>query len=115
MNAAAKKWVKALRSGKYQQTRHTLKDQDGYCCLGVGADLYRKAKKINCLKEFTKHESMLSPRIKEWLGLQTDHGAFCNDGHYGASSLIDMNDDNEKSFKDIATLIEREPEGLFVK
>lgn len=29
------KWLKALRSGKYQQTVGTLCDNKGYCCLGV--------------------------------------------------------------------------------
>jgi len=31
----AKKWVKALRSGKYKQSREMLKNSGGYCCLGV--------------------------------------------------------------------------------
>lgn len=30
------KWLEALRSGKYQQGHHYLKDKNGgYCCLGV--------------------------------------------------------------------------------
>lgn len=28
-------WIKALRSGKYQQTQRTMYDGHGYCCLGV--------------------------------------------------------------------------------
>ncbi len=31
----AQKWVAALRSGKYNQTTGRLKDEIGYCCLGV--------------------------------------------------------------------------------
>jgi hypothetical protein len=39
-----RKWIEALRSGKYRQTRQYLMDDGGYCCLGVlcviqGADL----------------------------------------------------------------------------
>lgn len=30
-----KKWVEALRSGDYKQTRLRLQDKGGYCCLGV--------------------------------------------------------------------------------
>lgn len=30
-----RKWVEALRSGKYTQTVGTLRDGYGYCCLGV--------------------------------------------------------------------------------
>ena len=33
-------WLEALRSGKYEQTRECLRDQHGYCCLGVLQDLY---------------------------------------------------------------------------
>src|SRR5258708_27314920 len=43
MNAEVKKkWVDALKSGEYQQTTGTLKDNNSYCCLGVLCDLYIK-------------------------------------------------------------------------
>lgn len=29
------KWVKALRSGEYQQTVEAYRDRKGFCCLGV--------------------------------------------------------------------------------
>ena len=29
------RWVKALESGEYDQTKGYLHDEDGYCCLGV--------------------------------------------------------------------------------
>jgi hypothetical protein len=32
------KWLEALRSGNYAQTKETLKDKRGYCCLGVLCD-----------------------------------------------------------------------------
>lgn len=35
-----KKWTDALRSGKYKQTKNTLQDAKGYCCLGVACDLF---------------------------------------------------------------------------
>lgn len=40
--AARKKWVKALRSGGYQQGQNKLKNHEGaFCCLGVACDLVR--------------------------------------------------------------------------
>lgn len=33
------RWVKALRSGEYQQCQETLHDGAGYCCLGVLANI----------------------------------------------------------------------------
>ena len=29
------KWIAALRSGEYPQTRQALRDDQGFCCLGV--------------------------------------------------------------------------------
>lgn len=30
-----KKWIEALRSGKYEQAKGVLRNGDAYCCLGV--------------------------------------------------------------------------------
>lgn len=32
-------WIDALRSGKYPQARFSLKNYEGYCCLGVLCDI----------------------------------------------------------------------------
>jgi hypothetical protein len=37
-----KPWTDALRSGEYKQTKKVLKDQDGFCCLGVLQDVILK-------------------------------------------------------------------------
>ncbi|MBI2724617.1 MAG: hypothetical protein HYX42_00035 [Polaromonas sp.] len=36
------KWVKALRSGEYEQAKKYLRTPDGFCCLGVLCDLHAK-------------------------------------------------------------------------
>lgn len=36
------KWIDALRSGDYQQTKEVLHDSKGYCCLGVACEIYRQ-------------------------------------------------------------------------
>lgn len=33
--ADIRKWVKALRGGKYKQTKSALQNDEGYCCLGI--------------------------------------------------------------------------------
>jgi hypothetical protein len=33
-------WIDALRSGKYQQCQNQLTDGEGFCCLGVYAELH---------------------------------------------------------------------------
>lgn len=32
-------WVEALESGEYPQTRECLRNEEGYCCLGVLSDI----------------------------------------------------------------------------
>lgn len=39
-NKDIKKWTKALRSGEYKQTKGTLQDSRGFCCLGVACDIF---------------------------------------------------------------------------
>lgn len=34
-----RKWVEALRSGEYTQTKSHLQDEHGHCCLGVGCEV----------------------------------------------------------------------------
>lgn len=34
-----KTWVSALRSGEYKQTKGSLHDKHGFCCLGVAVDV----------------------------------------------------------------------------
>lgn len=43
--ALKKKWLKALRSGDYEQTTGRLKDQAGHCCLGVLCSIMAKPMK----------------------------------------------------------------------
>lgn len=38
------KWVAALRSGEYNQTKGYLRNNEGFCCLGVLTDLCAKEK-----------------------------------------------------------------------
>lgn len=43
MNKQIKRlWVKALKSGKYKQTKESLRDRKGYCCLGVLCDIFKQ-------------------------------------------------------------------------
>lgn len=39
--AVRDEWLAALRSGKYPQTRDSLQDATGFCCLGVLCDIHR--------------------------------------------------------------------------
>lgn len=115
--AIKKRWLKALRSGKYQQARGVLcrVDDDGkvvgMCCLGVLADVVKNDKGLKLKWEPTAHDTR-----------QIDGNEFGVEGKISGrvvddplcianfSPLAQRNDGNggfaPKSFKQIAKLIE---------
>lgn len=119
------KWVKALRSGDYPQTRSTLRDDIGFCCLGVLCDIAMKEGIIpkTELRRYRytdgktyvmygnvgeMNSSYLPYSVAQWAGLCNNNGAF------GANntSLARLNDEG-KTFKEISDVIESNPGGLF--
>jgi len=127
-----KKWVKALRSGKFKQTKDALKrtnDQGkvSHCCLGVLCELYNEEmikNKKGKLKETTQSneydekqvthkfdgiDSMLPEKVMLWSGVNTEEGKFYDPTK--PPSLVYMNDDG-KRFTTIANFIEKNWESL---
>lgn len=108
--ANRKKWVKALRSGEFKQTKDKLKSlRDSYCCLGVLAEL------AGCSWELNEYEGGYDAdgvwgeapeRAMQFVGLATSCGIF------GDETLTGLNDAGER-FGTIADIIESEPAGLF--
>jgi len=130
----ADRWVAALRSGKYAQTRGCLevvKEEDdtpvGFCCLGVlsclaveGGIVERTIDERGVAASFHPKNSdpyygsisFLPGVVRDWAGINSDDGRFggVND------SLTRMNDGekeldgtivNQKSFAEIADFIEQ--------
>ena len=102
MNREVKKrWVAALRSGEYEQTAGKLRDEVGFCCLGVLYDIEADDWWENvggpC---WLTHKDGMGARLPEWLSDQV--GISIDDQSY----LAGMND-NGKTFKQIAAYIER--------
>lgn len=130
-----KKWVKALRSGKFKQGTGTLKQynrkgQVKYCCLGVLCELYnqdmkKKKKKTlpetiednkSCFTDWNKNTMFgnksfdLPKEVMKWSGIETSDGQLwyvLGD----LSSLSSLNDAGKK-FKTIANIIEKNWENL---
>jgi hypothetical protein len=101
----AKKWVRALRSGKYKQAKSVLKTKTKkglvrHCCLGVLCELYqndckRKKKKglrvleiepygyeapeTSTVFEFNDDPTVLPETVRSWAGLKSDDGRFRNE------------------------------------
>ena len=96
------KWVVALRSGDYKQTKGKLKDANGYCCLGVLCDISRKETGFGI--EHNEAREILGETIRKWSGL-----TFCSGDRVTIddikTSLADHNDDGA-TFLQIADAIE---------
>lgn len=115
------KWIDALRSGKYKQGRGTLKDGDSFCCLGVLCDVYAKTRRYNGWdshgtffdKSFANNSDVdLITPVMDWVGMTNSGGTYYTKKGKG-NSLMGLNDESKLSFKQIANVIEKEPDGLF--
>lgn len=121
LNPNAQKWVQALRYGEYKQATGALQKAEGYCCLGVAADLYenhtgdmlpRRDDKLFDGNDINDELAGPFDVVREWLGLRTGSGAFSEyNGDY--DTLIGLNDAGA-AFEDIARIIEEKPNGLFM-
>jgi hypothetical protein len=114
----AELWVKELRSGKYEKTKGILQDGVGFCCLGVlckvGEDNGVFVKKyMGELIGTNLHTRLIGTNlqtqkdISEWSGMVTISGVFSDD-----VSLINLNDEEDYTFNQIADVIERSWEEL---
>jgi hypothetical protein len=105
----AARWVAALRSGEYKQTRGKLRRTDSFCCLGVLCDVYRKdvggswvdreAHAYFAATDFDASPFCAPLSVERWAGL-TD----ADTSKYADT----MNDENRESFAEIADAIERD-------
>ena len=117
MNKNAKKWLKSLRSGEYDQGKGRLRTEDSFCCLGVACDisgLGRWEGDIFYTEGDYFHIVYLPEAVMSWLGITTRSGKFFNEDKDIIWSLSDTNDEG-KSFAEIADLIEKHQDDLFDK
>lgn len=110
-----RKWVLALRSGKYKQTRETLVRMNektqlpkAHCCLGVACEVYIKTKKLN-RKKFWQHNKVkgtMPCKVAMFFGLAENPKLINFRARYYFHATT-MNDDHRSSFKTIANAAER--------
>jgi hypothetical protein len=96
-------WIKALRSGKFQQAKDRLrvKTEDGYayCCLGVLEQVRCEMEGKRFPTHFTRGQVLTTATMK-WAGLDDDNPNLPDE------AAASMNDEG-KSFKYIANRIEK--------
>lgn len=117
--------VTALRSGEYEQAVGKLRNESGYCCLGVLCDIYSKQDGVTDEWDFYEvngvrtyrllgADAILPPSVWEWAGMRSSNGSFSSSGGLDSSldnALSQMND-NGSTFSEIAEFIEENYERL---
>ena len=106
-------WVENLEAGEYKQTQKCLKDEEGYCCLGVLDDLYINKTQLGIWKEIAdksyifqdntqSQESTLTDTVIDWAFKDLENSVEIYDT---LGELIRLNDECNSSFKEIASYI----------
>jgi hypothetical protein len=99
-----KKWIEALRGGKYKQTTRYLRRENGtYCCLGVICDLVAPENWGNVNNNGVLNFTFQDEIALDWLP-RTLMRKLCIT-HEEETTLISMNDAGS-TFDDIANHIE---------
>lgn len=97
-----RRWINALRSGKYEQGRRQLAvsgmdNNTLYCCLGVLCELAVESKVIAA---YDPEHGSLPDAVSEWANIEQF-------GNYGGKRTLAGYNDSGRSFKQIANIIER--------
>ena len=107
-----KKWIAALRSRKYKQTKGVLEDVYGNCCLGVACRIFLG--EPDTPAEGIK--AALWDGVTSYAPDKVVYELALNDGdgtdHTGRRHLSTMNDDGF-SFVNIANELEKNPDHWF--
>lgn len=111
MNDNAKKWIAALRSGKYTQDVKRLKTEKGHCCLGVLCEVAMENGEPWESLISIEHFCMLPENMRDWAGLRDIAGATSTKTQ---PPLTCLNDNLGCSFEMIADYLEKYEELYFV-
>ena len=106
-------WIAALRSGEYNQTTLTLKDNYGFCCLGVACEINNVnwddyAHNMTTLDILNKEKLGLNivPSVDDCAMIQQKYNLYKSFYDYNYAKILSIVNDAGKSFTDIADIIE---------
>lgn len=104
------KWINALRSGEYPQSHGTLRDKDGFCCLGVGCAVAGMEVLIKPIRPPSKAEADVVEKWKaeyqKWMKIDEANYLWIASQGVPNCDLWVMNDERRMSFPEIADWIE---------
>jgi len=114
-----KLWIKALLSGEFKQCKGHLSKNGQYCALGVlsvlalldGVCTYNEEDGVGL---FDNRKFLLSYNVMKWANIAQEKERFLDPDEHSVkinikgkwTSVMELNDEG-KSFKEIASLIER--------
>lgn len=106
----AREWVAALRSNLFSQTRECLRNNNGFCCLGVVEEISGST----WVPEKGRYEGYVDPdgcrldRQKNWLTRKAQDwlGVTDNNPIIGKYAAADLNDEKKFTFAQIADAVE---------
>ncbi len=105
------KWVEALRSGKYKQTKGSLHKGDAFCCLGVLCDItgvqWTERKVKASIPEYVIEYKDESSQGSAWLGLTNSIRNQIGLSFQQECKLANLNDVQSYNFNEIAIEIEK--------
>ena len=114
----AHRWVAALRSGKFRQGRRQLRrnfgdGQNEFCCLGVLCELAVADGVIppydNPACGYRSYDGAINltpSAVMEWAGLTRSNGFYPSRSGEWTQPPLSIQNDNGKSFVEIADIIE---------
>ena len=104
------KWVAALRSGEYTQTKERLRDVSGHCCLGVLCEISKKETGFGIKQnlEDTHGDENLGTTMLMWSGLGFSKGDGAEVSIGGKFGSLSAHNDDGRTFLEIADAIEEQ-------
>ena len=116
-------WIAALRSGRFEQGKGSLRCGDAFCCLGVLCDLHSKAESGNWndsnyrgRADETVGVAVPPSSVVRWAGLSDFNPRSTEPGDFGGLTLAELNDGlcgaDGFTFSKIADVVERDWEKL---
>ena len=102
-----KLWIKALRSGKFEQGFDHLADGELRCCLGVAQDIAYEngCECVTAVQRDDQGEGIASESVSDWYGWNP---RYVGDPKLSGENASQWNDTEGKTFSEIAELIEQE-------
>ena len=106
------RWVEALRSGKYKQAKGTLRNKEGFCCLGVLCDIVKDELGYYwSIEEEASHYTIFNSvgvlpfEVMELVGMAYSDGSIYVEGDEQINHLPTYNDQAGEDFNQIADRI----------